>query len=620
MERVKRRWWTTLVSVFAVLVIAAAALSGAFQFAVLALPSYRDDLSSWVTSTAGRPVQIGGINLVWRSFLPQIDLSDIKLYSVDGKEEVLSADRLSVGFGLLRLATGDLTPTSVELAGLSLEVRVDENGKVLIEGLDDAPAAEPVDYTPWIKQLTRFTRVRLKDCEIDLTAPTLPEEGVHVVLSSAQITKTASGADFEAELMPPAEYARLIEIDGEVTDPLDQPSQWNGDLSVAVRDLQPNPWLRGKLLPETQVLANKVTLQLAASLTQGRFSTIDAHLETGALIVKHKEQSTDASSLDVLVRANALPSGWQAQIAHVEVDDEDQLMATLNYVPTAQTDDYEVSVETDSLKLDRLTPWLAYWRDPSPLLAAVARASGEITALQLRATQHAQTLGYTVRANLKQLALAPTANDVGFSQLEGELSANEDGGHFDLAGGALTLVLPKAIKAPIPFEKLSGVASWQRAPDGWQIKLPGFAWKLASTQGEGSMNLLLPDARSHCTLQRQRCHRAQTVHADQLGSGSAQLAQSRHPQRTGIERRLEDQRAGGGLPVRSTQDGRVESRLRCCTHQPRVPAGVAAHRSDWRASQVRRQRLGSDREHRQPCWHPYRKRARCVQGLCASAA
>ena len=494
MERVKRRWWTTLVSVFAVLVIAAAALSGAFQFAVLALPSYRNDLSAWVTSTAGQPVQIGGINLVWRSLLPQIDLSDIQLYSVDGKEEVLSADRLSVGFGLLRLVTGDFTPTSVELAGLSLEVNVDENGKVRIEGLNDAPAAEPVDYSPWIKQLTRFTRLRLKDCEIDLTAPQLPEEGLHLVLSSAQITKTATGADVEAELIPPAEYARLIELDGAITDPLDQPSQWNGDLSLTVRDLQPNPWLRGKLLPDTQVLANKVTLQVATTLAQGRLNTADVHVETGALIVKHKEQSTEAESLDVLVRANALPNGWQAQIAHVEVDGEDQLTGTLRYVPTAQSDDFELSADTDSLKLDRLTPWLGYWRNPSPVFAAVARASGEITALQLRTTQHAQALAYTVRANFKKLALAPTASDVGFSQLEGELSANEGGGSFTLGGGALTLVLPKAIKTPIPFEKLSGVASWQRAPGGWQIKLPGFAWKLASTQGEGSMNLLLPDA------------------------------------------------------------------------------------------------------------------------------
>ena len=45
MERVRRRWWTWSVSVLAVLVILAAAVSGLFQLAVLELPSYRDALS-----------------------------------------------------------------------------------------------------------------------------------------------------------------------------------------------------------------------------------------------------------------------------------------------------------------------------------------------------------------------------------------------------------------------------------------------------------------------------------------------------------------------------------------------------------------------------------------------
>lgn len=494
MERVKRRWWTRGVSVLAALVIAAAALSGAFQFAVLALPSYRNDLSAWVTNTAGRPIQIGGIDLVWHSFLPQIDLSDITLYSVDGKDEVLSAERLSLGFGLLRLITGDFTPTSLELSGLSLDVVVDDEGKVSIAGLDDTPSAEAPDYKSWLKQLARFKRLRLQNCEIDLTAPHLPDHDMHLLLTSAEISKTFSGSEVTATLVPPAEYAKNILFEAEVADPVDQPEQWAGRMTLTIKDLLPQPWLRGRLLPESQFIAEKAELILNAAIGQGRITGVDARLETGRVQVTHAQQTTAVKSLDVLLHATPLNPGWQFQMEHWELDGDNQIAARLRYVPLATAPGYELSADADLLHLNLLTPWLAYWRDASPALHAAARSSGEISALQLRLTQQADALSYTLHAQMKDMALASTPSDPGFSQLSGELSANETSGRFELGGGALVLQLPKAIKNPIPFDALGGVASWQRAAGGWQIKLPAFNWKLASTQGAGSMNLLLPDA------------------------------------------------------------------------------------------------------------------------------
>ena len=494
MERVRRRWWTTLVSVFAAMVIAAASLSGLFQFAVLALPSYRNDLSVWVTNTAGRPIQIGGINLVWRSLLPQVELSDITLYSVDGKEEVLSAERLSLGFGLLRLITGDFTPASVELSGLSLDVTVDDAGKISISGLDDAPSAEPPDYKQWLKQLSRFKRLRLKNCEIDLTAPHLPDPSLHLLLTSAEISKTFSGAEISAELIPPADYAKRIVFEAEMADPVDDPAQWAGQMTLMVKDLLPQPWLRGRLLPASEFIAEKAELELNAGFGQGRITGMDARLETGRVQLTHEQQTNEVKSLDALVHATPLNPGWQFQVVRWELDGNNQLAANVRYMPLLTAQGYDLSADADLVRLNQLMPWLAYWRDASPTLQTLARSSGEISALQLRLTQQAEAQSYTLHAQLKNMSLAATASDPGFSQLSGELSANETSGRFALGGGALVMQLPRAIKNPIPFDALSGVASWQRTAGGWQLKLPTFSWKLASTQGEGSMNLLLPDA------------------------------------------------------------------------------------------------------------------------------
>src|SRR3546814_10608655 len=101
MERVKRRWWTWAITLLAAVVIAGAVISGLFQLAVLTLPSYRADLSAWVTHVANRPVQIGGVNLGWHGIEPRLDLTDITLFSDDG-DESLTMPRLRLGFKIGR--------------------------------------------------------------------------------------------------------------------------------------------------------------------------------------------------------------------------------------------------------------------------------------------------------------------------------------------------------------------------------------------------------------------------------------------------------------------------------------------------------------------------------------
>src|SRR3546814_19927746 len=109
MERVKRRWWTWAITLLAAVVIAGAVISGLFQLAVLTLPSYRADLSAWVTHVANRPVQIGGVNLGWHGIEPRLDLTAITLFSDDG-DESLTMQRLRLGFSPFRLITGHMLP------------------------------------------------------------------------------------------------------------------------------------------------------------------------------------------------------------------------------------------------------------------------------------------------------------------------------------------------------------------------------------------------------------------------------------------------------------------------------------------------------------------------------
>ncbi len=196
MERVKRRWWTWAVSLIAAAVIFGAVVSGLFQLAVLALPSYRSDLSAWVTEVAERPVQIGGVHLVWRGVYPHLDLSGITLFDDTG-DEVLSADRLSLGFNLLRLLSGDYVPDRLELSGLSVDVDIDAAGKVQIAGFDAARRGGGQD---WSRDLRRFRHVRLENCELRYSDARLGAENWSLRARHIDLAQTDSGFEMDAVL------------------------------------------------------------------------------------------------------------------------------------------------------------------------------------------------------------------------------------------------------------------------------------------------------------------------------------------------------------------------------------------------------------------------------------
>lgn len=492
MERVRRRWWTWSVSVLAVLVILAAAISGLFQLAVLELPSYRDRLSDWVTQVAGRPVDIDGVNLVWSGIHPRLDLEGITLYAENGEDEVLSADRLSLGFGLLRLATGDLMPDSIELSGLSLAVNVDAQGHVDITGLDASPEAKP-DYAQWLKQIEHFHRVRLLDSDVQVTAPQLPDSPLSLHLAQADFVRTLRGLRAQAHFDLPPNYGKSLALDADLDGDLVRPASWSGKVKVQVDQPQPQPWLRRWLQAGTRVGIGPSLLEIDGRLQAGKFTAVDAHLQSGPMLAARAGHTTTLHSLEFL--AHAAPSaagGWQVDVARLVIDGSAQLHGSFQYVPAADGSGFDLGVEADQVRLDRIAPWLSHFRSKPLLLAA--QASGDIDGLVLRLHDGGDTLQYQLRAVLKNFGYAAGDGPAGVAGIDGELSADEDGGRLHLAGGGVTLELPQAMRGPVPFDALTGELQWHRQSGGWQLSMPQFTWQLTGTQGQGVMSLLLPSA------------------------------------------------------------------------------------------------------------------------------
>ncbi|SER19074.1 TIGR02099 family protein [Solimonas aquatica] len=514
MERVKRRWWTWAISLLAGVVIVTTAISGLFQVAVLALPSYRADLSAWITRVADRPVQIGGINLSWRGLEPRLDLDDITLFSNSG-EESLSAEHLSMGFNPLRLLTGNVFPDHVELSGISLSAERDAQGRWRIAGFGGGED-DPAWREALARDLKRFRHLRIQNCELSLSAPELGPQPQLLRLGVMELDLTSQGFALSGALHLPAAYGDLLELSADVEGPLAEPAQWHGDFELRFKRLQPQGWLRAWLPEGAVAAAQNLNLGIEGSFAQQRVKLADLVLDSGPLVLAQAGRVAQARRARLRGQLRGEADGaWYLDLRDLRLDDERLAHGAIRYRRSDAGG--ELDVDAAELRLGRIAPWFGITTAADGAARQLTRLSGNLRNLVLRLREDQnQTLRYTLTTQLEQLAFAaePEQNRPGFSGLSGELSASDSGGSLRLQRLPLSLQLPGVMAQNVSFDSLSALLQWQRSAEGWHLAVPQLAWVLAGSSGDGRLSLELPAEHPHdAVLDLQARFSAQDVEA-----------------------------------------------------------------------------------------------------------
>lgn len=483
------------------LLVLGALLTASFQLVMLIAPGYREDLAAYVSRVAGQPVDIGGVGLVWRGLAPRLELSDITLYGEDERTPALSAERLRLGFGLMRLLQGDTTPQRVELSGVELFAKIDAQGKFSLRGLDTAgmPARAKQE---WLRQLGRFESVRLSDCELQLDDARLRGPKPRFRLVDAEIAFSDGRGEANAELQLPPSMGSSVLLDAEISGDLEQPQTWNGRWSARLEDLASLPWIDAVLAEGATVAFAETELDLQGALLGGDVGEMQLRLDAAA--VRGRQGEHEANLRDIRLSARLVPQaqGWMLDIGRVELSGAQgpwpQSQARIRLTREQRPLPARVEAEASYLRLGDLTPWLALL--PAEGLGAEAGrlrgVTGAVQRLVLRwdAPLPAQAARYSLRADFDELALAGSATTPGFEGLSGEFSATENGGRLRLAEQPFGLRYAKAFAQTVTFDSVAGELSWARTGEGWDVQMPNFAWVLDGSRGQGSLQLLVPRA------------------------------------------------------------------------------------------------------------------------------
>ena len=512
MERTRRRFWTWAVTGLAVLVIVAAAASGLFQLAVQSVPGYRAEVERYVREVTGRPVRISTLELSWRYTYPSLDLHGVALLDADGATVLLEAERLRLGFSLLRLLQRNYQPTSLELQGLTLDVTINTEGRLEIAGLSAlAPGGSSNDGAvdaPWretLRPLTAFDRLRLERCRLNVRderagSAARRRETWSFGLSYAELARGLLGSAFEAELTLPAAVADRARLEAALQGDWLEPSTWAGDWTLELSGLTAGPWLKPYLVKGASVEFSGATLAANGELEQGRPTRVALAVQTGPVRGQRAPHHAEFQSLESSVSVEILEDGWNAKVERFVLDGGTGLWPSARAEVQARgwsgnrpgdAASYEGHLEF--LRLTDLTPWLRIVEVPAGALM-LNQAAGELRDTQFTFQGPPAPSRFSVRSQFTGVSLPAAGRAAGIAGLNGELAADEVGGRVVLTPGPAQVELPGMLDtATVPFDELAGEAQWRRAAEGWQVTSPQFRWKALGTRGSGQVDLQLPD-------------------------------------------------------------------------------------------------------------------------------
>lgn len=492
MERIRRRWWTRLITLGALLIVIAATLSGLFRLAMEAVPVYRQTLQAQISAVVGIPLRIGAIRLTWRGFEPGLALDDVDLLDQQ-QHSYMHVQALRLDANPLSLLHGVVAPSRVLVSGLTLHVAVDAEGRWSLAGL---PRSGARDNQALRHALDAIQVLRLKHCMLVLNDARLHGGALPFELD-ATLRHGRSGYQLHATAQPPPGIATTATLDLNLRgDPLN-PRTWSGDWDGTLDGLRSLPWLALVLPAQTTLAIDAGRVDVAGHFAQGQLA--DAHLQLAANALAAVHADTEIGLLHDLqaeMQIQHQASGWQLSLQQLDVRGARGAWSSqgdMSLHKDAQNGT-QIGIDLQHLRLEDVVPWLALWPQPARYMRMLPRLHGDLAQLSVHAAP--ATDGderYSLHGDLQSVGWDAHNGQPGVDHLSGHVAADQDGGRFQLAGPPPVVTDPALFAMPLAFDALSGSLQWQHGDAGWSVQAPDFEWQLQGSRGHGHLTLNLPD-------------------------------------------------------------------------------------------------------------------------------
>ena len=232
-QKILRFFFYSAASIIITLVVALAVL----RVALPDLGQYKSDIEKFISKEMGYPVGIDDIEAKWVGWIPNLDITNIKIFDKDKKNSIIAFKEAHIKFDLLSsVSQKTIVPSHIMVNGTSLtfarlldgSIIIVESGTNLSEGDGNNQA-----LTNWFKQQNNIIIVDAKLTWIDQQNdhPPIIFENTFIELSSDLNGILANGTANLVQHDEVAAFDFKISMTGDITT-----QDWSGSISLNTND------------------------------------------------------------------------------------------------------------------------------------------------------------------------------------------------------------------------------------------------------------------------------------------------------------------------------------------------------------------------------------------------
>lgn len=476
MERLMRvlgaltRWGLGISALLAVLVALYVSLGRQF---IPLVAEYRAEVEDKAEQALGLPVHIGALEGHWSGLAPIVRVRDIQ---VGEGPSALRLDGVKLVPDLwASLVERQVRLANLEVGGLQLSLREDQNGAWALEGLpkkDD----QPLDPEQLLKQIQVVSKVTVVDSQVTLEP--FQREPMTLTYVSLGLQTGSVRQRLDARVTLPDGQPLAVSLRSRI-----RPSQWRDGEVDAYLSLPQSDWARWlppRLLGQWQAAELRAGGELWLNWGKGQLQSAVVRLNAPQLrgnYVERKPVQLDNLALnawfqrseqgiDVLVDSLAMSLGKTRWESHVQ----------LKQTAATESGEETWALQADRLDLTPVTPLIdALAPLPEKLMAVVdgLKVTGALRNVRLDVRPKAtgdQRLSFA--ANLERVGFdayhgAPAAGNV-----SGSISGDLGQGELRLDTDAFMLHLYPIFEKPWHYQKANARLTWRLDQEGFTLIAP----------------------------------------------------------------------------------------------------------------------------------------------------
>jgi len=481
---------------FAGITVLAAVLLTLARLLLPLAEDYRAEAEATLSEYAGQPIRVDSLKAEWNGFEPQLHFADVRLYSKQGEKILFQFSDAKMGINLFAsLRNQDFVPSSFTISGIELSITRHADQSFSVDGLSSELSSENKYSDLVISWLLRQPNIGIESSTIIWTDIPLKEKNIVFKEVDLRLKNDTDTHQLTGNVLLPEKLGKEINIALEMTGAIEELSDWNGDVYIKARDLNPAAWWRKPLAEGVSLAEGKGSFEVWGKWQDHSLQSLEGNISLTDLVFsgeRAKNINWQSAETDVFWKKN----------------DKEWMLHLSKFLPATREAAWPVS--NLSLRHDLVTQRFAavseYMQlsDVLPLVEALqlldSGSNDKLTAIKPQASLYNTSLLFSsadaqwhVDGRFADLDLQAHNKIPGVNGLAGSFIINNEQGSLQIDSNKVVVDTAGLFRDPVDLLKLTGSMQWQKNNNSWSIDAADFDLINNDLTLRASMNMLLPE-------------------------------------------------------------------------------------------------------------------------------